>query len=106
MSMNILTIVDRHKIAKAVSGGVFKLTGISPAQSYYLATDTGEMWEPEYEAWQWRMLVEWIAEQIVKPINDGDQLYTSMKLYELAEAIASHNANSLEQLAFELLERQ
>lgn len=107
--MTILTIENRCKVASAVTGkehvaqyapAILKHEIVPWVDGTY---EWDDIWNPDAEAWQWRMMVEWISGCLVPPINDGDQPYTSMKLYELAQAISDGDLATLEEMVFDLM---
>jgi hypothetical protein len=52
------------------------------------------------------MVIQWLAKRLTGPINDGDQPYTSMALFELADYIAKDDIRSLMHMVIELKKRE
>lgn len=48
------------------------------------------------------MVIKWISNRLTGPINDGDQPYTSMALFELADYTAKDDIRALMHWVIEL----
>jgi hypothetical protein len=52
------------------------------------------------------MIIQWLAKRLTGPINDGDQPYTSVALFELADYIAKDDIRGLMHWVIELSEKR